>query len=78
MNIDEAEENTDSEERKTDLSGENKDQKTLEVPKLGESEKRIYLFSLWWLWLIIGMIIGASVHKIFLSVVKFKKKGISD
>ena len=49
---------------------------SIEVPKLGEI-KNERNFILWWVWFIIGTVVGATLHKIFLSI-RSKKKSISN
>ena len=50
---------------------------SVEVPKLGEIKNEKNIFILWWVWFIIGTVVGATLHKIFLSI-RSKKKSISN
>lgn len=54
------------------------DQEATEIPKLGEVKKEFNIFSQWWTWLIAGTIVGAILHKIFLSIRSKKHETISD
>ncbi len=57
--------------------GNKNDSSLNEVPKLGEIKKENTGISLWWAWFIGGTVLGATLHKIFLSI-RSKKKSISN
>ena len=76
-------ESSDSAEEKVEKDGQSEDkektyQETTEVPKLGEVKKEFNILSQWWTWLIAGTIVGAILHKIFLSIRSKKHETISD
>lgn len=73
---DSAEEKVEKDEQSEDK--EKTDQEATEVPKLGEVKKEFNIFSQWWTWLIAGTIVGAILHKIFLSIRSKKHETISD
>jgi hypothetical protein len=73
---DSAEEKVEKDEQSEDK--EKTDQEATEIPKLGEVKKEFNIFSQWWTWLIAGTIVGAILHKIFLSIRSKKHETISD
>ena len=73
---DSAEEKVEKNEQSEDK--EKTDQEATEIPKLGEVKKEFNIFSQWWTWLIAGTIVGAILHKIFLSIRSKKHETISD
>ena len=75
IEADETEENNNDGASETE---EKNEQLPAEVPKLGEVKKEFSIFSQWWVWLIAGTIVGAILHKIFLSIHSKKQESISD
>ncbi len=73
---DSAEEKVEKDEQSEDK--EKTDQEATEIPKLGEVKKEFNILSQWWTWLIAGTIVGAILHKIFLSIRSKKHETISD
>ena len=71
---------SDSAEEKVekDEQSEDKEKTDQEIPKLGEVKKEFNILSQWWTWLIAGTIVGAILHKIFLSIRSKKHETISD
>ena len=56
-----------------------KNEKISKVPKLGDVNKQSDIFSIWWVWLLVGTGVSTVIFKIFLPVLKNrKKKTISD
>ena len=80
----EVEDTSEETEQKTndDNSSENEDKTerdTVDVPKLGEAKKESnIIFNLWWVWFIVGTIMGAILCKIFLSIHSKKDETISN
>ena len=75
IEADETEENNNDGASETE---EKNEQLPAEVPKLGEVKKEFSIFNQWWAWLIAGTIVGAILHKIFLSIHSKKQESISD